>query len=287
MKVRRIVLLLLLVSCVTILIGGGAEKEITVDESSFGQLECEIIESMPAGLTNQGGYVFNYQCGKGKDCRSYGLRNVPGTVLTPVLWKDKQETFLDVNLPECPASSSCPWIEVIKISTRSIIIGETTLSYGINKDEYKDEPDAYRKKLEQETKLSPFITIIRGTVADAQKKPIEIAIRVSSYVGGVKPYRLTYEIAIVGKSEAFQILRPGIVPAEPSVLGLIWEAPASKPFFEYLYQMGIKELSAKVGKIVVDITAREIEVEESKLLIVVQGTKRIAATTAPAYRPKD
>ena len=288
MKTRRTVLLLLLVSCGTILIGGGAGNEITVEESSYGQQCCEIKESMPEGKANQGGYAFRYQCSIGKDCRIYGLRNTPDTVLTPVIWKDEQETFLDVDLPECPAGSTCPpWTYAIKISTQPIIKGETTLAYGINRDEYKDKPDAYRKKMEQRTKFSPFITIIRGTVVDAQKQPIEIAIQVSSYVDGVKPYRLTYEMAIFGKSEAFLILRPGIVPADPSVLGLIWEAPASKPFFEYLDQMGIKELSAKVGKIVVDITAKEIEVEESKLLKVVQGTKRIAATTAPAYRPKD
>jgi hypothetical protein len=68
-------------------------------------------------------------------------------------------------------------------------------------------------------------------------------------------------MVIVGKSGAFQISQPGIVPAGSSRLGLIWEAPASKPSFDYLDQMGIKELSASMGKIVVDITVKAIEVE--------------------------
>lgn len=254
---------------------------------SFAQNECEITDSLPIGLANQGGYSFNYQSRKGKECRNYRLRNTPGKVQTPVKWKDDEEIFLDIVLSECKAGSSCSWVEAVKISAQPTMIDKTRLLYGVNKDEYKEEPDAYRKKLEKKKKFPPFITIIRGTVADAHNKPLELAVQVSSYVDDTKPYRLTYVMSIVGASSAFEILRPGAALEKTLVPGLIWKAAASKPFFQYLDERRIQELSPKVGKVVVNITAEEIELEESKLLEVVQDNERVAATTAPAYRPKN
>jgi len=99
------------------------------------------------------------------------------------------------------------------------------------------------------------------------------------------PFRLTYVMAIVGKSVPLRIFRPEDIPGESSVSGLIWEAAASTPFFEYLDRMEITELSGELPKVIVEITVNEIELDESGLLVVLQGTKRIAATTAPAYRP--
>jgi len=254
---------------------------------SLAQEECKTKEKTPIGLTNQGGYSFNYQSGKGQNCRVYRLRNTPGRLQTPVRWKDEQEVFHDCDLLECSVGSVCPWIESILPSYQPIKVGKTTLSYGVNKDEYKDQPDAYQKKPEKITKFPPLTSILRGIVADAEKKPFELAIQVYSSVEGIRPYRLIYVMAIVGKSRDFQILRPGIFPAHPLSPVLIWEAAASNLFFEYLSRRGIRELSAKLGKIVVDISAKDIHLEEAKMLVVIQGNKRIAAITAPAYKPKD
>lgn len=254
---------------------------------SFAKADCPTSESTPIGLANQGGYTFNYQSGRGKDCRRYLLRNTPGKVQTPVLWKDKSEVFLDVDIAECPPQSTCPWVEGIKISTQPTTKDVTTLSYGVNKDEYKDEPDAYRKKAAQGTKFPPLITIIRGIVGDAEKKPREIAIQVASYVEGEKPYRLIYVMENVGKPTPFQIFRSVPRDLPLSFVGFIWEAAGSKPFFDYLEERKIKELSGDRPRVVVDIRAREIELIDSRLLILVHGTKRIAATTAAAYSPRD
>lgn len=253
------------------------------------QQDCATTGILPVGLANQGGYAFNYQSGKGTECRLYRLRNNPGKVLTPARWKDVKETFIDVNLPECPANSTCPWVEAVKISTLATMIDKTTLSYGANKDEYRDEPDAYRKRVEEATGFPPLITIIRGMVADASKKPLEIAVSVASYAEGMKsPYLLTYIIRLVGESGPFQILRPGDFPKDTLAQGLIWEAAASRAFFSDLERRKIRQLSLKEDKeIIVKIEVDGVEVEESKLLILVQGTTQLAATTAPAYRPRE
>jgi len=253
--------------------------------SSYAQEECEITDALPVGLANQGGYTFHYQSGKGENCRGYLLWNAPGSVLTPVLWRDDQETFLKTNLPRRSVDSTFSPAESIHISARSVVIGETTLSYGVNMDEYEDRPDAYRRAPMQVTRFAPYTTVMRGVVADVHENPIEIAIQVSSYVNGANPYRLTYVMALVGPSIGFQILHPEEYPAESLVPALIWEAAASTPFFEYLDERGIEGLSAEVGSIVVNIEASEVELDESNLLVLAQGTWCIAATTAPAYRP--
>lgn len=254
---------------------------------SLAKADCPTSESTPIGLANQGGYTFNYQSGRGKDCRRYLLRNTPGKVQTPVLWKDKLEVFLDVDLAECPRGSTCPWVEGIMISAQPTMKDLTTLSYGVNKDEYKDKPDAYRKKVGQMTQFPPLVTIIRGIVADAEKKPREVAISVTSYVDGEKPHRLIYVMENIGKPARFQIFRSTPRDLPFSFIGFTWEAAVSKPFFDYLEERKIKELSEDLRKVVVEIRANTIEVVDSKLLVVVHGTKRIAATTAPAYSPKD
>lgn len=58
---------------------------------------CSVKTDLPIGVTNQNGYSFDYQSGNGPKCRRYRLRNKPGKVLTPPIWKDKTETFLDVS----------------------------------------------------------------------------------------------------------------------------------------------------------------------------------------------
>ena len=39
---------------------------------------CRVNVDLPIGVTNQKGYSFDYQSGKGAECRRYRLRNEPG-----------------------------------------------------------------------------------------------------------------------------------------------------------------------------------------------------------------
>ncbi len=253
------------------------------------QSDCKELEKTAIGTANQKGYLFNYQSGKGNECRTYRLRNTPGKLLTPALWQDPQEIFLDVNLPECQASAGdCPWTEAVKTSISEIIKGSTTLSYGINKDECHDDPDAYRKK-PKEGKFPSFMTIIRGTVAEPDGRSHAIAVKVVSSaepVAGDRPYLLRYRMELLEHSEAFRLMRSG-VPSEASGLGLLWEAAATSEFFTQLDARKLTNLSPQSSEFSIEVRTKSISVDESKVLAIFAGKNRIAATTAPAYIPRE
>jgi len=185
------------------------------------ELECGVSEWLPIGLANQGGYSFNYQSGRGRDCRVYRLRNTPGGVLTPVRWREPGEVFIDQELAACTRrASTCPWMEAIKISSRAVT-GRTTVSYGVNKDEYSDYPDAYRRGTGPAT-FAPLVTILRGTTAGAAGQPVEIEIRVISTAQGGAVLRLQYEITLIRSSVgAFELVAPG---RRPKGFGIVWES---------------------------------------------------------------
>jgi len=254
------------------------------------QTQCVVRANLPVGVENQGGYAFDYQSGKGDICRVYRLRNMPGRLQTPVLWKDRREVFMDLSLPECAAKSACQWDTVVRISADSSRVGKSTLSYGLNRDEFTDDPDAYRSELvSKPTRLPPLITIFGGVVPDGRRNPHRIAIQLSSYAfaKGAEPYTLRYEIEITGMSEAMRLLRPATARDSGSGLGLIWHAAASDSFFRYLERNRLTDLlpGGDKSKVIFEIQATEIEVEEFQLLEVLAGGDVIAATTAPAYRP--
>jgi hypothetical protein len=126
--------------------------------STYSQsVACSVKTDFPIGVTNQNGYSFDYQSGKGAKCRRYRLRNEPGKVLTPTVWKDQSETFLDVDLAACSAGAVCPWVSAVKISGTEPDQGETMLSYGVNKDECTDKPDAFRKRPVSELGFTPNV----------------------------------------------------------------------------------------------------------------------------------
>jgi len=56
-----------------------------IGSQCFAQRKCQITRWLPTGLERQGGYSFDYQSGRGSDCRDYRLHNEPGQVRTPVL----------------------------------------------------------------------------------------------------------------------------------------------------------------------------------------------------------
>jgi len=164
--------------------------------------ECVAKDSLKIGLTNQGGYAFNYQSRKGDGCRLYRVRNTPGHLLTPVIWEDEHEIFFSPDLPECPATAKdCgEWVETTLTDTKPPIKGETSLGYGgPNRDEYKDKPDAFRKDASKHGGFPALFTAVRGVLADSHQKPLQVDISVKSVVSGTAPdYRLSYVMKVAG-----------------------------------------------------------------------------------------
>src|ERR1700686_5247071 len=171
----------------------------------FAQRKCQIANWLPTGLERQGGYSFDYQSGKGNDCRNYRLHNEPGQVRTPVDWRDTRndvkEVLFDGDLADCASGTTCPWVEEIKISVQSIETGDTSLGYGIPKDEYTDRVGAYRQKIEKQAGFPSFTTVLRGIVAGHKVRQHQIALAVTSTVSGSGPFKLTYLVELAGESE--------------------------------------------------------------------------------------
>ena len=88
------------------------------------------------------------------------------------------------------------------------------LSYGVNYNEYKEQPEAFRKQVQTSRGFPSLTTVISGIVADAQHKPFELGVRVSSYATGAGPYKLTYVLTVFGKSGVFRILETTAKPLE-------------------------------------------------------------------------
>lgn len=260
------------------------------------QDECTTTESLPTGLVNKGGYSFNYDSSKGEECRIFRLRNTPKAVLTPVLWRGNRETLIDVSIPAC--ENDCESFQAIQIGG-PIFKDRSTLSFGINKDEHEEEPQTYlrpQRTQSQSKQLSPFRTILRGVLADAQGKEFEIEIGVASYVHGVRPYKLSYEMWLGegnDSSTRLAILRPDTFPESGSAMGVLWEAVTIKQVSQYLEEAAISEIyvtpkePGQVSHLEASFTADAVKLDDSAKLILFQGKKAIASSTAPLYRPAD
>jgi hypothetical protein len=254
--------------------------------------DCVPNDSLKIGLTNQGGYAFNYHSQKGNGCRLYRVRNTPAHVLTPVIWEDEHKIFFSPTLPDCPSTAKdCGiWIETILKDAKPPIKGETSLGYGLNRDEYKDIPDAFRKDVTKHAGVPAFFTAIRGVLADSKHQPLQLDISVKSVVSGNAPeYRFSYVMKISGDFD-FEILKPNTFPS-PGRLGILWSAAASPEFLEALPKAKWTKESRE-GKpshvvTVEGIPAKSISLVDDKneVLALFQGETRLNATTAPAYRP--
>ena len=211
-----------------------------------------------------------------------------GKVLTPALWKDQSEVFLDVDLAACSSGSACPWVHVVKISSTQPTKGETTLSYGVNKDECTDNPDAFRKKSGSGSLFEPFVTIIEGLVGDPKGKPIQIKIQAISTLerGENGTFTLTYDLEVLSSMEKFQFLSPEETGRENEAYGVHWYSAASKPLLDELKGKEWSKLEGDAPHVKAVISSKDVEIDERGLLALYKGSRQIAATTAPAYRPK-
>jgi hypothetical protein len=249
---------------------------------------CSVKTDLPIGVTNQNGYSFDYQSGKGAKCRRYRLRNEPGKVLTPTVWKDQSETFLDVELAACSAGAVCPWVRAVKISGTEPDQGETTLSYGVNKDECTDKPDAFRKKPVSGSLFDPIVTIIEGIVADPSGKAMEIKLQATSTLqrdpDGL--FTLTYDIQVLKSMEKFRLLWPTETGGEGNAYGVQWDSAVSKALFDKLKGQKWSTFEDTAPRLRAVIQAKDVEIDERGLLALYKGNRKISATTAPAYKPK-
>jgi hypothetical protein len=275
---------ILRVACALIFVGFSFSTLPTYSQS----VNCGVNVDLPIGSTNQNGYSFDYQSGKGAKCRRYRLRNEPGKVLTPTVWKDDSETFLDVDLAACSAGGACPWVHAVKISGTEPIQGQTTLSYGVNKDECTDKPDAFRKKLASGSLFDPIITIIEGIVADPKGKAMEIKLQATSTLqrdeDGI--FTLTYDIEVLKSMEKFRFLWPKETGGEGEAYGIRWTSPASRALFDKLKGQEWSKFEENAPRVKAVIRAKDVEIDERGLLALYKGSQQIAATTAPAYKPK-
>jgi hypothetical protein len=260
-----------------------------IGSQCFAQRKCQITRWLPTGLERQGGYSFDYQSGRGSDCRDYRLHNEPGQVRTPVDWRDKRdevkEILFDGDLADCPKATSCPWVEEIKISTIPSETGDTALGYGVPKDEYSDKVGAYRQEItKQGAGYPPFTTILRGVIGGRKVKQHQVAIEVTSSVSGTGPFQLTYRIELAGESEPLGTAAK--ITSDAELLSFDWQA-ASTPTFREKLRSQLKQLTPKSSSLEIELSAPDITLETTAALVIYEAETAIAATSAPAYRPKE
>lgn len=255
---------------------------------SSAQVKCHTVDWLPLGLERQGGYSFNYQSGQGATCRSYRLRNEPGQVRTPVDWRDTRdevkEVLFDGDLADCSKGTTCPWVEEIKISTIPTETGETTLGYGIPKDQYTDKVGAFRQRITKPAGFPSFTTIVRGVVGGRIAKQHQVAIAVSSSVSGSGPFYLSYRIELVGESEPLGTTAK--VANDGQLLSFDWQAALTPAFLEKLRSKA-RQLSQSSPSLEIEFSATDVTLNKSATLVIYEGDTAIATTTAPAYRPKE
>jgi hypothetical protein len=183
--------------------------------------------------------------------------------------------------------STCPWISVLKQAIR-VTDGKTSLSYGVNKNSYKDEPTAFKRDPVERAELAKefprLVTTISGVIADSEQRPIEISLRVASYVKGTAPsYQLAYEIQTGPRSPRFTI--DPTQQIESRDFRVTWSAATSEDFLQTAKEKGRLWILGAGEKFSLEFKPISIDVNDKELLTISQGDKPILATTAPAYRP--
>jgi len=270
---------------------GIADTALWKSLEAFAQEGCVFNETPIKGSTNQGGYAFEYESRSGTGptgaCRWYRLRNTPGKLYTPVRWKDLTEIWFDTALARCDAGSTCPWIDVVKHSLRAVD-GRSALSYGVNKDEFSDDPSAFKrhgdeKSFVQGRGFPPLVTTVSGVIADVEQRPIPISIRVVSFVSpSAPPYEFAYEIS-TGPTSDLSVALNG-KPGRGS-FQVIWGATSSKAFRKAAADKGLESVAGSEQQANVKFEERSLTVNLEELLVITQGGQPIFVTTAAAYRP--
>lgn len=274
--------------------------EVNVEQSeawrslqTFATEGCVFQDPPIKGSTNQGGYSFEYESRSGTGpsgaCRWYRLRNTPGRLYTPVKWYAGNDIWFDTALAGCSAGSTCPWIDVVKQSLRAVD-GRSALSYGVNKNEFSDDPSAFQrhpdeKSVAQTVLFTKFVTTVSGVIADAEGKPVPIAVRVVSSVNtGSKPYSFAYEIQtgpIAGGLSVDLANRGTDAP-----LRVNWGVTSSESFRTAAAEEHLTSVGSPQKVAVIDFSSPSLSLEFEEKLIISQGGTSIFTTTAPAYRPQ-
>jgi hypothetical protein len=282
--------------CIFVLLSLASCKHSVAERTADGQHQdaCEGQDIMPLGSVAQGGYAFEYQSSRGKNCRVYRVRNRAGSLLTPVLWRDNHETFLQWNLPGCPPQSECKWCSVTKVSNADTESNKTLLLYGANWDQYRDEPDSYvEKQRNQFSSGLPLLATILTGVVSSGGRTVELSIRCTSSVNGWAPYRVLYEVEdlntagdrsavaeIASQDEEFHVTANRL----QRELWLSWDPVSDKGRF-WADRALAASWSPFIRKAEVAMTTSGIELDDSLLLQVMTDQGVLVATTAPAYVP--
>jgi hypothetical protein len=249
--------------------------------------ECKIVQEKSVGSTAQGGYSFDYYSGRGRNCRVYKLRNHPGRLKTPVLWRSGAEVFLGVILNTCLGSAkACDWIAISKPSWKPY--GDTSLlSYGLLKDEYEEKPETYVEAQRQASvggDVRPLITTISGPITDAAGESVQIGIRVTSHAtrNAENAFQLKYVFTQLPNGAETEIGTTE-TRAEGAGITLVWQSVESPSFVSSLAKIETRKLRPELT---VEIVSPSIEVSWNQLILEQRG-KPILTTTAPAYRSKE
>jgi len=260
----------------------------------FAQEGCSFQGPPIKGSTNQGGYAFEYESYSGTGptgaCRMYRLRNAPGRLYTPVRWKDSGEIWFDTALPGCPAGTVCPVLDVVKQSIR-VQDGRSSLSYGVNKNEYSEDPSAFKRHQGESLaglsgELPRFVTTVSGVIADAEQRPLPISIRVASYARGAKgPFDFGYEFETGPFASDFSI---DLMQKNPRTsFNVTWSATSSEEFLTAAKERELMWVAGPDREVKVSFSYPSLILSDKELLIVRQGTTPIFVTSAPAYVAKE
>jgi hypothetical protein len=258
---------------------------ITLVVGTFTHLIFDEKPDKPLQGTSSMIYRFDYRSEKNAGQVTYKVRNQSKGIFTPVQWKDEKETALEANIPRCKSDDPCSWIEVTK-NYLKIAAGNTTLSYGRNKDECSEKVRAYRKSRDAEEEeeredKDTLRTRFKGTIADKNEKSYYVDVEVSSQR---KAKNIVYILKNQMKDDLL-IFRTKPEKDESGKLTIRWKAAAGKSFLVKLMKDKIVKINAS-GELKIELQADVVVVEED-LLEIYAGDERIASTTAPAFRPKE
>jgi hypothetical protein len=249
---------------------------------------CKIKTELPVATTANK-YTVDYKSGTGEQCRSYSVRNQAKGVKTPISWMNGKEVLLNATIARCSDKANpCDWITVIRVDIFDHVRGKTSLSYGINKDEYSEEVTAY-KRADAESKVDKekrsLITKLTGAVGGEGDETFKVDIRVTS---AITEEGLVYTLSIDGNDgEKLLVANYNADVLEP-ILALDWDA--GEPFAQQLKSQLSKEIGLSLDskrpaiRVVVKkpTDVKRIVVRNGLLRLRFKG-KPIAVATAPAY----
>jgi hypothetical protein len=147
--------------------------------------------------------------------RVYRVRNTAHGLKTELHWKDENDTFLSMTLSKCPSNEPCEWTEV-STTAGPCKTAKSVFGYGVNADEFKDEPDAWCRdaakpagvtnevNFREDSKSArdeDLITSIKGVFSSRDDKEYRIRLEVTSKAGSYDA-PLLYEFKILGDEKA-------------------------------------------------------------------------------------